>query len=203
MAESVVESIPVEDELSRSLQAVVISPSRRSSTFPGSSKERYGDDETYYSGTTSSTSSLVSCPKCVRPPPRIHPESKSNAHTHYATLREQINSKLVGQFEDKPYAAVKVLLMTWDDQDLGETINEETNDLRSVFDGKYGFETERYKIPSKDPEVMLQKKISDAIADLTCLDVDKGAGIGKKLMIVYYNGHGTEDRLSGRLLWAA
>ena len=49
-----------------------------------------------------------------------------------------------------PYAAVYVLLLSWEHDDLG--VNVEIDQLAIVFRQAYGFQVEQYLVPSAEPD---------------------------------------------------
>ena len=91
------------------------------------------------------------------------------------------------------YNRVQVLLVQWEDEDLG--VDEEVVRLEAVFSCDYpkgyNFHTQRYSIPNEDPEDQLTLRL---------MDFRKGA-TDQDLLIVYYAGHagGTAQKC----IWAA
>ena len=79
------------------------------------------------------------------------------------------------------YRRVQVLLIQWEDEDLG--VDEEVRKLEAVFScghpKGYNFHTQRYSIPNDDPEDQLTLRL---------MDFRKGA-TDEDLLIVYYAGH--------------
>ena len=91
------------------------------------------------------------------------------------------------------YHRVQVLLIQWEDEDLG--VGEEVGKLEAVFSCShprgYNFHTQRYSIPNDDPEDQLTRRL---------LDFRKGA-TDKDLLIVYYAGHAGGS--AQECIWAA
>ena len=91
------------------------------------------------------------------------------------------------------YRRVQVLLVQWEDEDLG--VDEEVGKLEAVFSCDYpkgyNFLTQRYSIPNDNPEVQLLLRL---------LDFREGA-TDKDLLIVYYAGHAGGS--AQECIWAA
>lgn len=75
------------------------------------------------------------------------------------------------------YSQVNALLISWDADDL--EVHLEIEPLRRVFEDRYHFNVQDYKIPSVKPDKALKKRIFDF------LDHDEN----DTLLIVYYAGH--------------
>jgi hypothetical protein len=75
------------------------------------------------------------------------------------------------------YSQVHVLLLSWQADDLG--VEAEIQPLRRVFEDRYHFSVQDYKIPSVKPDKALKKRIYDFLDE-----DDKDT-----LLIVYYAGH--------------
>lgn len=91
------------------------------------------------------------------------------------------------------YRKVKVLLMSWEKDDLG--VEAEIRQLESVFSGLYHYDTETWKIPSKRPAVDLSRKIADLV------DAYDREG---NLLILYYGGHARpNEQPGGSPVWQA
>ena len=78
-----------------------------------------------------------------------------------------------------PYNKVLALLLCWEDEQDG--VWREITDLQGVFECAYNFDTEIYRIPSKNPETNLLDKIQELKEK-----VEKE----ETLVIVFYGGHG-------------
>ncbi|KAL2064350.1 hypothetical protein VTL71DRAFT_4844 [Oculimacula yallundae] len=83
------------------------------------------------------------------------------------------------------YSRVSVLLLRWEDDEMN--VEWELDDLGKVF-GKYGFETEKWLIPSKNSHLKLMSKVVDVVEEH---DGDGG------LVIVYYAGHASINASRG------
>ncbi|KAI9712117.1 MAG: hypothetical protein M1820_001826 [Bogoriella megaspora] len=104
----------------------------------------------------------------------------------------------IPQSTSSSYTTVRVLLLQWEEDDLG--VGKEVEKLAAVFsstkpDG-YNFSTERWYIPTSsdkgdEPEILLIKRI---------LEFRKGAK-QNDLLILYYGGHGGGS--PQQLYWAA
>ncbi|KAL8645746.1 MAG: hypothetical protein Q9226_007162 [Calogaya cf. arnoldii] len=83
------------------------------------------------------------------------------------------------------YRDVYVLLLSWEDDDLG--VVGEIDDLEAVFRDIYRYRVERWKIPSTTSHNSLVDRIMHALRDFESND---------KLFITYYGGHGfmNDDR---------
>ncbi|KAH7348578.1 hypothetical protein BKA65DRAFT_262573 [Rhexocercosporidium sp. MPI-PUGE-AT-0058] len=75
------------------------------------------------------------------------------------------------------YSSVSVLLLRWEDDEMN--VEWEVDDLEKVF-RHYGFETDRWLIPTKNSHLKLMSKVVDV--------VEENDGNGG-LVIVYYAGH--------------
>ena len=91
------------------------------------------------------------------------------------------------------YHRVQVLLVQWEDEDLG--VDEEVGKLEAVFSRGhpkgYNFHTQRYSIPNDRSEDQLALRL---------MDFRKGA-TDKDLLIVYYAGHAGGS--AQECIWAA
>lgn len=93
------------------------------------------------------------------------------------------------------YRDVVVLLLQWQDDDLGT--ETEVNDLERVFRDTYHYRTERYLIPSKDSATQLEYKLND---------FRKAHDHESSLLILYYGGHGSlgfNKQRTSRSIWQA
>ncbi len=92
------------------------------------------------------------------------------------------------------YTGAFVLLLRWEDDDLGTEI--ELKDLEAVFRNIYHYSTERYLIPSVDSTTQLEYKLND---------FRKAHDNGTNLLIVYYGGHGSLEynKRPNRSIWQA
>lgn len=91
------------------------------------------------------------------------------------------------------YRKVKVLLMTWEKDDLG--VETEVRNLESVFRGLYHYDTEYWKIPSRRSAVEVSRKVADLV---------DAHGQEGNLLILYYGGHARpSEQHGGGPVWAA
>lgn len=81
------------------------------------------------------------------------------------------------------YTDVNVLLLSWEDDDLG--VATEISELDDVFRYVYGYRTEQWKIPSTQSHIALVRRVLDLLTD---------SASHNKLSIVYYGGHGYMNR---------
>ncbi|KAI4086917.1 MAG: hypothetical protein LQ344_007182 [Seirophora lacunosa] len=83
------------------------------------------------------------------------------------------------------YKHVHVLLLSWEDDDLG--VATEIAELQRVFDFSYRFQTSHWRIPSHKSHNALVRQVMQLLDESESRD---------KLLIVYYGGHGkmNEDR---------
>jgi hypothetical protein len=93
---------------------------------------------------------------------------------------------------DSRYEAVHVLLLSWEDDNLG--VDKEIKRLGHVLSHLYQFNVERFQIPRKTPGKATASRVSQFL---------ENDGVGS-LLIVYYAGHA---RLSNQTnkppIWAA
>ena len=93
------------------------------------------------------------------------------------------------------YCDVVVLLLRWQDDDLGT--ETEVADLERVFRDIYHYRTERYKIPSSDSATQLEYKLND---------FRRVYDHESSLLILYYGGYGSLDlnkQRQSRSIWQA
>lgn len=96
-----------------------------------------------------------------------------------------------GEGDVKPsYSAVYVLLLSWEDDDLG--VISEIKDLAFTFENAYGFQVEEYLIPSKEPDDAFDEKLKNFVRRYES---------PRSLLIVYYGGHGMLN-ISRLGIWA-
>jgi hypothetical protein len=81
--------------------------------------------------------------------------------------------------EQQRYRKVGVVLIRWEEDTTG--VQWELDDLAKVFELDYGFETEKWLIPSADPLFSFTKM---------ALETVENYGSQGNLLIVYYGGHG-------------
>jgi hypothetical protein len=78
-----------------------------------------------------------------------------------------------------PYKAIRVLFLSWEDDDLG--IEDYIQDLKTVFGSIYNFLTYWFRIPLNAPKEYMEEKVEWFKAQ--CSDQ-------RELLLVYYGGHG-------------
>ena len=175
-----------------------VSKRERSSSTSSAAAERNNDDLP-----GSNVPSNQTCSHCgtslslTNHRPQTHPVSLSTSHKQVSAFKDELNAVLAGKPESRPYTTVKVLLLNWSNQDLGQVIFDETEELKAVFADLYCFDTESYQIPAKLGSRSLLVKLSQVL-----LEIDGKCPDAKKLLIVYYNGHGSMDE-NNRLAWTA
>lgn len=126
------------------------------------------------------------------------------------TFKSTLNAKeftgimdLRSEFEDRirrynarngyEYATVAVLVMFWQDDDLG--VFEEIKQLSSLFSNVYNFTVRQFVIPSYRAEAALTRGVGDFVYEF---------GGDDSLIILYYGGHGDPDRNGDKQsVWAA
>lgn len=89
------------------------------------------------------------------------------------------------------YRDVQVLILSWEDDDLG--VSKEIDDLRSTFLHLFHYGVTEWKIPQHKPERKLNLEVGDFLEQYDSKD---------RLLVVYYAGHGflNEQRVP---MWAA
>ena len=108
----------------------------------------------------------------------------SRPHAEFGTFLSGLNKSLRRVFPTDPrrYDAVYVLLVSWEDDELG-TITE-MDDLDKLFRETYHYTTERRTIPSIKPYNSLEVTIVNFRNKFDSLD---------NLLIFYYGGHGVGE----------
>ena len=91
-------------------------------------------------------------------------------------------AKAVLPRSSRRYREVVVLLLRWQDDDLGT--ETEINDLEYIFRDIYHYRTERYLIPSSDSATQLEYRLND---------FRRAYNHESSLLILYYGGHGSLD----------
>ncbi|KAK3313608.1 hypothetical protein B0H66DRAFT_566617 [Apodospora peruviana] len=114
----------------------------------------------------------------------------------FSHLVSQLNDAVEATWPERPsatYTRVKVLLMSWEKDDLG--VESETQALSSIFQGLYNYDVESWKIPSRRPAIELSRKIADLIDTY---------GREGNLLIFYYGGHARpNEQAGGSPVWVA
>ena len=93
-----------------------------------------------------------------------------------ADLASAVNAGWSRRHEAR-YTRVEVLLLRWEDDDLG--VVTELEALRHVFEDLYGYGVQSYEIPGEKPDKALKRRVLDF------LDFDEDG----TLLVVYYAGH--------------
>lgn len=122
-----------------------------------------------------------------------HPKTLNFDHVSWTTFAQDLTIAGQSIFSQHPatYEGVHALLMNWVDDDLGT--NTELSDMNALFQNDFQYSSEVWKIPAKWSEQALEQKLSDVKRDF---------GNEKRLLIVYYGGHGRFDS-NGRSIWQA
>ena len=124
----------------------------------------------------------------VRLSPRTHDISFTEDHVADINLvAAQINAAVQAGWAKRHeirYSKAYVLLLSWEEDDLG--VHTEINELRDVFDDRYHFEVQEYKIPSTKPNRSVMNRVKEF------LDLESK----ETLLIVYYAGHAKRGRQS-------
>jgi hypothetical protein len=128
--------------------------------------------------------------------PRTHDITCSDHHiSDIQKLGEDLNVATQAAWprrHDIRYTNVQVLLLSWEDDDLG--VSAEIEPLKRLFKERYYFSVEEYKIPSIKPDPALTRRV------LKFLDHDDK----ETLLILYYGGHARPALQSNEgSLWVA
>ena len=119
---------------------------------------------------------------------QIPPRSSNALHEeHLQDFKEffdQLNAAAKSVLPKNPrrYSDVHVLLVRWEDDDLGT--EKELDDLEDVLRNVYCYSTERYLIPSDDSMTQLEYRLND---------FRKAYDSKTTLLILYYGGHGIQN----------
>ena len=114
-------------------------------------------------------------------------------HVDLEKVLEDINGAVKSSFPSRTtrYDAVYVLLLRWEEDDLGTAA--EIQKLQEVFQNSYHFMTESWQIPSVASYIRLNQKVLD-------FQMDKSEN---DLLILYYGGHGINVPHHNDSVWAA
>ncbi|KAK3296438.1 uncharacterized protein B0H64DRAFT_417841 [Chaetomium fimeti] len=126
-----------------------------------------------------------------------HDTSSAGFHmADFSSFLSQLTDAVSAAWPDRfatRYRKVKVLLMSWDKDDLG--LETEVRNLESVFRGLYHYDTEYWKIPSRRSAVEVSRKVADLV---------DAHGQEGNLLILYYGGHARpSEQPGGSPVWAA
>ena len=134
----------------------------------------------------------------VKGNPLLAASAKSNDHLEsFEEFFEHLNraAKTVLPRSSRRYREVVVLLLRWQDDDLGT--ETEITDLEYVSQDMYHYRTERFLIPSSDSATQLEYKLND---------FRRAYNHESNLLILYYGGHGSLDfnkQRPSRSIWQA
>ena len=122
-----------------------------------------------------------------------HPiELKPSAHyNRFEEFRNNANKALYGAFpvhRQPRNATASALLLEWQDDDLG--VSSELSKLEEVLDQSFHFQTEMWKIPSREPARALSDKIYEWKDRYCGTEIPPGEPL--PLLILYYGGHAEE-----------
>lgn len=94
----------------------------------------------------------------------------------------------------RAYKSASVLSLYWEDDEMG-CINE-VEKINTLFKKEFGYDVDRFGIPTQSPYWGLNAKISEFVRVRNKPD---------SLLIIYYGGHGVSDMKEGRYgsVWAA
>jgi hypothetical protein len=123
-----------------------------------------------------------------------------NATHHLNTLSEFVEavaeglSRVVFPRSQQEYSTVHVLMISWEDDDLGTAADLQR--LKRIFEDTYKFTTDHFKIPSNDiPDFDLEEVLTTT---------KKRHGRNEDgLIIVCYGGHGEIDKSTQHSIWKA
>ena len=124
-------------------------------------------------------------PPRKRPPPTGHELDRINNHItleHFGKkLQKAANTIFPGDGKKASrYTRFDVILLSWEDEDPKLPVSLEVDELSSTFAGIYGYNIEKWLIPSEECHIRLQGKILQFLGD----------NDPAHLKIVYYAGHG-------------
>jgi hypothetical protein len=122
-----------------------------------------------------------------------HPSALNFDHSSWDAFAQDLNNACLSIFPQYPpqYTEVHALLLNWADDDLGT--DEELLDFHAQLKEQFNFTAEIWKIPSKEAEYELERKL---------FHVRAVHGEENKLLIVYYGGHGKINQ-NGQSIWQA
>ncbi|KAK0736471.1 hypothetical protein B0T21DRAFT_367008 [Apiosordaria backusii] len=116
----------------------------------------------------------------------------ANLSTFVSHLTDAVSEAWPARFSTG-YRTVKVLLISWEQDDLG--VDAEIRPLASVFSTLYHYDTEVWKIPTARAAMELSKKVTNVL---------DAYGHEGNLLIIYYGGHARlGEQPGGSPIWAA
>lgn len=118
------------------------------------------------------------------------------------TLVTQLNSDLDSSLQVRCYAAVKALVVYWEDGEDG--FKEEAQKMKALFEDVFHYSVIEFAIPSKSAKINYYSLLQ-AVSGALCED---GNREGPSLLVIHYGGHGDSDndKHNGeerRSVWAA
>ncbi|KAI1742156.1 hypothetical protein F4680DRAFT_464087 [Xylaria scruposa] len=122
------------------------------------------------------------------------PEAEENK----TRLLDEINSRVKGTWAYRHdtirYTQVIVLLISWEEHDLGQELQDAISQYRSTFEYLYKYEVWQFEIPRRKPHVALTSQL---------LELAKKDS-PETLFVIWYDGHGREhqDR-KGSPMWCS
>lgn len=124
-------------------------------------------------------------PPRKRPPPPGHELDRINEHIaldHFGKVLQKAANMIFPSDGKKAtrYTRVNVILLSWEDEDPRLPVSLEVDELAATFEGLYGYNAEKWFIPSEQCHIRPQGKILQFLGD----------NDPTHLKIVYYAGHG-------------
>ncbi|TRX94458.1 hypothetical protein FHL15_004613 [Xylaria flabelliformis] len=103
-------------------------------------------------------------------------------------LLDEINNSVKGAWADRHdttrYAQVIVLLISWEEHDLGQELHDAIRQYTSTFEYLYNYEVWHFEIPSRKPHLALTSQL------LELAERDSS----ETLFVIWYDGHGLEHQ---------
>lgn len=104
----------------------------------------------------------------IQPTDRTHDVSLTSYHVKdLAIFGETLNDATAAAFPndktDSRYKAIHVLLLCWEEDNLG--VVKEVSELDDVFEDTYHYDTERWQIPSRRSHNSLGTRLSKFLDD--------------------------------------
>lgn len=139
------------------------------------------------------------CPWPCRHHPVAPQYPNGNATPHLETFSEFVKavatglSRVVFPRSQQQYSSVHVLMISWEEDDIGTETDLLL--LKQIFEQTYRYSTNHCKLPSEDPDIYLEKVISET-------KWEHGRD-ENGLLIIYYGGHGEIDKSTQHSIWKA
>ncbi|RAH47764.1 uncharacterized protein BO95DRAFT_512912 [Aspergillus brunneoviolaceus CBS 621.78] len=123
--------------------------------------------------------------------------------TDSAGWKDDLNRRLKDSAQRQGYAAVKALIIYWEESDPG--FEEEGRALAQLFQSSFEYDVDIFPIPSSHSYLRLHNFITQSLLAVTS---DAESRKGAPLLIIHYGGHGdrNDDRHGGeerQSVWAA